>query len=611
VTSTMDLLPTLVKLAGGTLPDDRKIDGGDIWPILAGTPDAQSPHETFYYYRGLKLQALRTGPWKLHLENGELYNLDNDISESMNVARQNRDVVTRLRTIAESADSDLGRDGTGPGCRPLGRVRTAQPLIAYDGTIREGFEFPDIHAGQGIMVGEVTSTSALVQIRLTQADRITDRDLPGTAGVAEFSLLSQAGGKILTQIAAAHSDRDCIARTSFTNLQPGTSYICRTQIGKITDEFREGPSASFQTLPGAKQSVPIKFVVVTGMNHAKFHGDDRINRERHIAQNNTALPRAYSGPDKHLGYPTLDTIRRLEPDFFVGTGDNIYYDTPAGEFRAKTLPQLRQKWHEQFAQPRFQNLFAVIPTYWMIDDHDFRVDDCDNTGDYEPSPELGRRLMLEQLPYGRSDDDDTLTYRTHRISRDLQLWFPENRLYRSPNGMPERPEKTIWGARQKEWLKKTLAESDATFKLLISPTPMIGPDDKHKKDNHTNIGGFRDERDEFFAWLTDSGEAENFYLVCGDRHWQYRSIHLSGIEEFSCGALIDANSRLGRRPGDPQSTDPDGLIKQPYSQSTPSGGFLEIECIPGAADAQTMLSFRFRDEHGEILYEHVKVQSAP
>ena len=44
VTSMMDVLPTFVKLAGGKAPDDRKIDGGDIWPILAGDSRGPSRH---------------------------------------------------------------------------------------------------------------------------------------------------------------------------------------------------------------------------------------------------------------------------------------------------------------------------------------------------------------------------------------------------------------------------------------------------------------------------------------------------------------------------------------------------------------------------------------
>ncbi|MBI2479083.1 MAG: sulfatase-like hydrolase/transferase, partial [Planctomycetia bacterium] len=163
VTSMMDILPTLVKLAGGAVPSDRKIDGGDIWPILAGDADAKSPHETFYYYRGLNLQALRHGPWKLHLGNGELYHLDDDVSESKNVAKQHPEVVASLHELAEKTNGDLGMKDLGPGCRPLGTVDNPQPLIDHDGRVREGFEARQVQAGQGIMIGEVTPHHALAQ----------------------------------------------------------------------------------------------------------------------------------------------------------------------------------------------------------------------------------------------------------------------------------------------------------------------------------------------------------------------------------------------------------------------------------------------------------------
>ena len=77
----------------------------------------------------------------------------------------------------------------------------------------------------------------------------------------------------------------------------------------------------------------------------------------------------------------------------------------------------------------------------------------------------------------------------------------ENRIYRSDNNMTDGPDKSVWGAEQKTWLKSTLAASDATFKLMVSPNPMVGPDDARKYDPHTSFGGFRHERDEFFKWL--------------------------------------------------------------------------------------------------------------
>ena len=209
-------------------------------------------------------------------------------------------------------------------------------------------------------------------------------------------------------------------------------------------------------------------------------------------------------------------------------------------------------------------------------------------------------MMLEQLPVAPAYAPNAKTYRTHRTSRDLQIWFPENRMYRSANTEPDGPDKSIWGKEQKAWLKRTLAASDAKFKLLISPTPMIGPDDLRKTDNHCDIGGFRYERDEFFAWLKKSN-IENFYIVCGDRHWQYHSVDPSGFEEFSCGALVDANSRLGRKPGDPESTDADAAIKQPYYQTPRSGGFLMVH-----SDGAGTLRFVWHDERGTVLHQHEK-----
>ena len=475
--------------------------------------------------------------------------------------------------------------------------------------IPDGRETQEPLAGMGIMVGELTPESALVQVRLTETDQLVDRDVKGMPGVVKFSLQpvngeNAEGIKDNPQTVEAVADHDFIARAAFTGLTPGTEYECKTEIGTTQAKLHSGPVAQFETLPGPGLAEQVKFVVVTGMNYAKFHGDNRIDKKQHLEENNTKLPQPYNGPDKALGYPALETILKLKPLFFVGTGDNVYYDTP-DKPRAKTLTEMRQKWHEQFVQPRYRDLFAAVPTYWEIDDHDYRIDDGDNTGDHHPTPEEGRRMMLEQLPVAPMDDKDAKTYRTHRVSRDLQIWLPENRMYRSPNAMEDGPGKSIWGKEQAAWLKKTLKESDATYKLLISPTPMIGPDDLRKTDNHCDIGGFRHERDEFFQWLKDNGLGQqNFFIVCGDRHWQYHSVDPSGFEEFSCGALVDANSRLGRKPGDPKSTDAKGEIKQPYYQDPRSGGFLEVKVVPADKQQPAVLSFLFHDEKGKLLYQH-------
>jgi arylsulfatase A-like enzyme len=103
-----DLLPTFAKLAGGSAPADRIIDGRDIWPLLSGQKGAKTPHEVFYYYNNEQLLAIRSGKWKLHLPSGELYDLDADIGEKNNAAAQNPQVVRKLQDLAELARVDLG-----------------------------------------------------------------------------------------------------------------------------------------------------------------------------------------------------------------------------------------------------------------------------------------------------------------------------------------------------------------------------------------------------------------------------------------------------------------------------------------------------------------------
>lgn len=153
MTSMADFLPTFAALAGAKLSADRKLDGVNIWPVLAGTVDA-TPRNEFFYFRGLILEAVRQGPWKLHLRlvdgaNGQkqvqpvhLFHLDEDLGEAKNVAETHPDVVKRLQELAQSMANDLGLDGVGPGCRALGRVKNPQPILDYDGTVRAEFVGP-------------------------------------------------------------------------------------------------------------------------------------------------------------------------------------------------------------------------------------------------------------------------------------------------------------------------------------------------------------------------------------------------------------------------------------------------------------------------------------
>jgi arylsulfatase A len=133
LSTIMDLLPTLTKLAGGQAPKDRVIDGKDIFPLMTGAPDAKSPYEAFFYHtsRG-QLAAVRCGKWKLHItpprvrrkknqpkpkpKTGvQLYDLSADINEATNVADKHPDVVKKLTALLETFDKEIKANLRAPG----------------------------------------------------------------------------------------------------------------------------------------------------------------------------------------------------------------------------------------------------------------------------------------------------------------------------------------------------------------------------------------------------------------------------------------------------------------------------------------------------------------
>jgi arylsulfatase len=148
IAATIDLLPTFAAISGAPLPT-RKIDGVNILPLLKGEKGA-NPRDHFFYWWGRELQFVRQGKWKLvfphtytsyeGVEPGkdgmpgptargktglELYDLENDAEERMNVLDQYPEVVKRLTTLAETAREELGDSLTkreGKEVRPSGKA---------------------------------------------------------------------------------------------------------------------------------------------------------------------------------------------------------------------------------------------------------------------------------------------------------------------------------------------------------------------------------------------------------------------------------------------------------------------------------------------------------
>lgn len=138
--TSMDLFPTFARITGGELPSDRTIDGNDISGLILGEDDTSTPYEEFFYYKQNSLEAVRAGKWKLHVRKAdeeirELYNLDSDVGETVNLFDAHPDIVKDLMGRLDRCRQDIGDDATGvtgENIRPIGRVDNPKPLTEYD-----------------------------------------------------------------------------------------------------------------------------------------------------------------------------------------------------------------------------------------------------------------------------------------------------------------------------------------------------------------------------------------------------------------------------------------------------------------------------------------------
>ena len=392
-----------------------------------------------------------------------------------------------------------------------------------------------VYMANGIKIGEVSSRSAIIWTRLTKHPERNIKGTPFPTNIKKkglslkFDNLAAMEGSVpgalgdvriaywpksdaapikVTPWQAVTADKDFTTQIQIKDLLAGTNYSViaegRTLGSQKPVVKTEG---AFRTAPKADTPARITFTVVTGQDYR--WRDDTANG--------------------HRIYPQM---QKLAPDFFVHTGDIEYYDKP-GPY-ADTVELARFKWNRIYAMPFQRTFHNKTASYFIKDDHDTLKNDAWPGQTYgELTWEDGLEIFREQVPMG-----DT-TYRTVRWGKDLQLWFVEGRDFRSPNTMADAPGKTIWGQEQKKWFFGTVRQSDATFRILISPTPVVGPDRGNKNDNHANIG-FKHEGDQLRDFI---GKQKNMFIICGDRHWQYVSVDpATGAKEYSCGPTTDTHA---------------------------------------------------------------------
>ncbi len=478
------------------------------------------------------------------------------------------------------------------------------PLLAVCASGRAAAETDGAHQTTGIKILEPTQDSAVVWTRTTaNAERVgkgggepafryrhteTGEIVDGAAGephepigpFPEIDAVNRFEGAVAgaegetrvryrkrgtqrwqtTDWGAVDAERDFTRQIRLTRLDPASDYEIEVEARpKGAEAAASIVTGGFKTAPAPDDDAPLTFVVATCTDY----------------------------PDQDApqgGFKIYGHMLKLEPRFFVHTGDVVYYDR-----LAKNQALARWHWHRMYSLPTNLEFHRQVSSFFIKDDHDTWLNDCwpgqanKFMGDF--TFEQGQQIFLEQT------GNKSPSYRTYRWGKDVQVWFPDGRDQRVPNDSNDGPAKTILGPEQKAWLKRTMAESDATFKLLIGATPTVGPDRGNKNDNHAN-SGFDHEGNELRTFLAG---LKNAYTFCGDRHWQYVSKDReTGLMEFSVGPASDEHA--GGFTLD-QRTD-----EHLYLNIV--GGFLAVTVE--RIDAKPTLTLRHYSVDGTILNEVVR-----
>lgn len=482
------------------------------------------------------------------------------------------------------------------------RVAIFSALISCTSAAPDGPYF-----ATGIKIGETTTSSALVWTRLTRAPQrlaseiaypniqyihpqsgelvapppwpatpadwvpvveypegTTVDDLEGAVPGApgEVHVLYRAETETewqTTDWMAVEAARDYAVQIPLGGLAADTEYVLRIE---ARPESGETVSAAIdgrlRTAPVADEPARVVFGSVTGQ--------DYINRD---------------SPDGYKIYPAM--LKR-DLDFFVHTGDILYYDS-----WAKDMDLARWGWAQMYSLPTNYEFQRQIPTYFMKDDHDVWLNDAwpDQVNSYmgDFTFAQGQQIFREQVPIA----GDT-TYRTFRWGQDLQIWLTEARDFRDPNPAPDGPGKTMWGEEQKRWFMETVEASDATFRILINPTPITGPyTDPIEMDNHTNTAGFAYEGRELREFIA---RQDNMVVIAGDRHYQYAIRDPeTGILEYATGPASNEHAR-GWSNDD---------VRPEHRYLNVVGGFL-LTTVTRQNGSPVLLMQHFSVD-GELLYE--------
>jgi alkaline phosphatase D len=207
-----------------------------------------------------------------------------------------------------------------------------------------------------------------------------------------------------------------------------------------------------------------------------------------------------------VGMKTYATMARHQPDFFIHSGDTIYADGAMkdevdlkdgtkwvnkvliDEKRkvAETLDEYRGQWKYNMMDQNVLAMNAVCPTFFQWDDHevlnnwsdskDLSHDDRYTEKSIHVLSARAARAFHELTPIRYTPAEPGRVYRTINYGPLLDVFFLDMRSYRGANSANMQDEQSdataFMGQQQIAWLKRELANSKATWKVIAADMPI-------------------------------------------------------------------------------------------------------------------------------------------
>jgi alkaline phosphatase D len=216
---------------------------------------------------------------------------------------------------------------------------------------------------------------------------------------------------------------------------------------------------------------------------------------------------AFPGNDYGGGFGIFDAIAAKRPDLMLWLGDNLYLQQP-DLFDPQSMA-MRYRRQRQFES--LQGLLTATTHLAIWDDHDFGPNDSDASNVFK-----GEALTLFQRYWPNPSFGLPDVPGTFGVARygDVLFFLLDDRYYRYPDRWPDGADKTMFGARQLEWLKQALVSAPRNAIKIVAG----GSQFWSRANRFEGWFQFGSERRAFAEWLVER-KIDGVIFLSGDRHF--------------------------------------------------------------------------------------------